>query len=70
MSNVVELQLSDRFENEADIQNIVLLIDMLVVLLAQPPDAETAIDGMHRVTQIISDHAHALRDRLQQGGLA
>ncbi|RXG85356.1 MULTISPECIES: hypothetical protein [Bradyrhizobium] len=69
MSNVVELQLPDRFENEADIQNIVLLIDMLVVLLAQP-DAETAIDGMHRVTQIISDHAHALRDRLQQGGLA
>ncbi|RXH41220.1 hypothetical protein XH94_08465 [Bradyrhizobium zhanjiangense] len=36
MSKVVELQLSDRFENEADIQNIVLLIDMLVVLLAQP----------------------------------
>ncbi|WP_439356672.1 hypothetical protein [Bradyrhizobium sp. DASA03007] len=68
MSKVVELQLSDRFENE-DIQNIVLLIDMLVVLLAQP-DAETAIDGMHRVTQIISDHAHALRDRLQQSGLA
>ncbi|UQR67440.1 hypothetical protein LRP30_20235 [Bradyrhizobium sp. C-145] len=41
MSNVVELQLPDRFENEADVQNIVLLIDMLVVLLAQP-DAETA----------------------------
>jgi len=69
MSNVVELQLPDRFENETDIQNIVLLIDMLVVLSAQP-DAETAIDGMHRVTQIISDHAYALRDRLQQGGLA
>ncbi|SDJ64097.1 hypothetical protein SAMN05216338_105764 [Bradyrhizobium sp. Rc2d] len=29
MSNVVELQLPDRFENEADIQNIVLLTDLL-----------------------------------------
>ncbi|SDJ43521.1 hypothetical protein SAMN05216338_104960 [Bradyrhizobium sp. Rc2d] len=63
MSNVVELRLPDRLENEADIQNIVLLTDLLVVMLAQP-DADTAIDGMHRVMQIISDHAHALRDRL------
>jgi hypothetical protein len=69
MSNIVEFRLPDRFENEADIQNIVVLIDLLVVMLAQP-DADTAIDGMHRVTQIISDHAHALRDRLRNGGVA
>jgi hypothetical protein len=42
---------------------------LLVVMLAQP-DADTAIDGMHRVTQIISDHAHALRDRLRDRGMA
>ncbi|NEV00697.1 hypothetical protein [Bradyrhizobium uaiense] len=60
---IIEMRLPDRFENEADITDIVLPIDLLVVLLAQP-DAETAIDGMHRVTQIISDRAHALRERL------
>ncbi|SDJ64123.1 hypothetical protein SAMN05216338_105765 [Bradyrhizobium sp. Rc2d] len=38
-------------------------------MLAQP-DADTAIEGMHRVTQIISDHAHALQERLRNGGLA
>ncbi|MEK9281176.1 hypothetical protein MTR72_16400 [Bradyrhizobium sp. ISRA442] len=64
MSSIVELRLPDRFENEADITNIVLLTDLLVVMLAQP-DADTAIDGMHRVMQIISDHAHALRERLK-----
>lgn len=69
MSNVVELRLPDRFENEADIQDIVVLTDLLVVMLAQP-DADTAIDGMHRVMQIVSDHAHALRERLRNGGLA
>lgn len=63
MSNVVELRLPDRFENEADITDIVLLTDLLVVMLAQP-DADTAIDGMHRVMQIISDRAHDLRARL------
>jgi hypothetical protein len=66
MSNIVELRLPDRFENEADIQDIVLLTDLLVGMLAQP-DADTAIDGMHRVMQIISDRAHALRDRLNGG---
>ena len=36
---------------------------MLLMMLAQP-DADTAIDGMHRVMQIISEHAHALRERM------
>lgn len=65
MSNIVELRLPDRFENEADIQDIVLLTDLLVVMLAQP-DADTAIDGMHCIMQIISDRAHAIRDRLNE----
>ena len=56
-------RLPDHFENEADIQNIVLVTDLLLVMLAQP-DADTAIDGMHRVMQIISEHAHALRERM------
>lgn len=64
--SILEFRLPDRFENEADIQDIVLLTDLLVVMLAQP-DADTAIDGMHRVMQIISDRAHALRDRLNGG---
>ncbi|WP_445215690.1 hypothetical protein ACKWRH_24985 [Bradyrhizobium sp. Pa8] len=63
MSNIVEFRLPDRFENEADIEDIVTLTDLLCVMMAQP-DADTALVGMHRVMLIISDHAHALRERL------
>jgi hypothetical protein len=56
------VQLPDRLENEADIEDIVALSDLLCVMMAQP-DAETTLEGMHRVMLIIADHAHALRDR-------
>ena len=38
------------------------LADLLAVLLAQP-DAETAIDGMHKVAQIIGEHARSIKRR-------
>ncbi|EIG56092.1 hypothetical protein [Bradyrhizobium sp. WSM1253] len=63
MSNIVELRLPDRFENEADIDDIVTLSELLCVMLAQP-DADTALVGMHRVMLIIADRARDLRDRL------
>jgi hypothetical protein len=47
MSNVVELPMPDRFENEADIEDIVTLTDLLCVMMAQP-DADTALVGMQR----------------------
>jgi hypothetical protein len=63
MSNIVGFRRPDRFENEADIEDIVALTDLLCVMMAQP-DAETALVGMHCVMLIISDHAHALRERM------
>jgi hypothetical protein len=42
---------------------ILNLADLLCVLLAQP-DAESAIDGMHRVAQMISERAQAIQNRL------
>ena len=36
------------------------LADLLAVLLAQP-DAETAIDGMHKVAQFIGEHARSIK---------
>jgi hypothetical protein len=46
------IPLPDRFENEADIEDIVALSDLLCVMLAQP-DADTALDGTHRVMLIM-----------------
>lgn len=66
MSNVVELRRAIYFQNESDIEDIVALTELLVVMLAQP-DAETAIDGMHRLMGIIADKARDLRERLLEG---
>jgi hypothetical protein len=41
----------------------------LVILLAQP-DAETAIDGMHKVAQVIVDRAQSIRGQLEVGAKA
>ena len=49
---------------DEDSQVILDLANLLVILLAQP-DAETAIDGMHKVAQIISDHARSIRDEVE-----
>jgi hypothetical protein len=43
---------------------ILNLADLLVILLAQP-DAETAIDGMHKVAQTISERARSVRDQIE-----
>lgn len=55
-----------------DITVVVDLADLLAILLAQP-DAETAIDGMHKVAQIIGDHARSVRaqfeGRMDRGGM-
>lgn len=48
--------------SEDDLMVIKDLADLLVVLLAQP-DADTAIDGMHKVAWVISNRAKAIRDR-------
>ncbi|MBR1231968.1 hypothetical protein [Bradyrhizobium sp. AUGA SZCCT0182] len=49
-------------DSPADIAHEIFdLASLLGVLLAQP-DAETAIDGMHRVAQIIRDRALVLRE--------
>ena len=37
---------------------------MLAILLAQP-DADTAIDGMHKVAQIITERAQSIRNQLE-----
>ncbi len=63
MSNVVEFQLSDRFENECDIEDIVALGELLCVMLVQP-DAESALSCMQRVACATVDRAKALRERL------
>ncbi|QOZ52882.1 hypothetical protein [Bradyrhizobium sp. CCBAU 53338] len=48
-----------------DIMVVVDLTNLLVVLLAQP-DAETAIDGMHKVAQVISDRARSIQDQVER----
>jgi hypothetical protein len=48
---------------DEDSQVILDLANLLAILLAQP-DAETAIDGMHKVAQIISDRATSIRAQL------
>jgi len=52
-----------------DSRVIVNLADLLAVLLAQP-DADSAINGMHSVAQIISERAHSLREKLHEQGAA
>lgn len=48
-----------RMVSERDAHQLITLVDMLVILLAQP-DADTAIDGMHTTMQIVSDIAHRI----------
>ncbi|MBR0801419.1 hypothetical protein JQ615_39340 [Bradyrhizobium jicamae] len=47
-----------------DIQRVIDLADLLAILMAQP-DAETAMDGMHKVAQIISEHAISVKEQLE-----
>jgi hypothetical protein len=47
-----------------DSQVILDLANLLVILLAQP-DADTAIDGMHKVAQVIADRAMSIRAQLE-----
>ena len=49
---------------DEDSLTIIALGKLLCVLLAQP-DAECAIEGMHRVAQKIVEHAEAIQERLQ-----
>ncbi|OKO67373.1 hypothetical protein [Bradyrhizobium sp. NAS96.2] len=46
-----------------DLTGVIDLADLLAILLAQP-DAETAIDGMHKAAQIIGEHARSIQDQL------
>ena len=59
--------MSDEADNEDDIYMVIDLASMLTVLMAQR-DAETAIDGMHRVCQIIVERAMAIQKRLYAKG--
>lgn len=47
-----------------DMTRVIDLADMLAILLAQP-DAETAVDGMHKVAQIISEHARSALEQFE-----
>jgi len=55
-------------EMEADNQDLAAIEDhayLLAVILAQP-DAETAINSMHRIAQLIVDHVQAIRGRREE----
>ncbi|WP_141340923.1 hypothetical protein [Bradyrhizobium sp. USDA 3458] len=47
-----------------DLTRVIDLADLLAILLAQP-DADTAINGMHKVAQIIGEHARSAREQLE-----
>ncbi|MVT63548.1 hypothetical protein GPL21_00270 [Bradyrhizobium pachyrhizi] len=51
--------------NDDDIDVIVDLSGLLMVLLAQP-DADTAIDGMHKVAQVIWQRARGVQDHFRK----
>jgi dUTPase len=53
----------------ADIEDLAAIEDfaiLLTILLAQP-DADTAIQQMHRVAQLIVCHARAIQSRVEAG---
>jgi hypothetical protein len=54
---------SSDIDDEADIEDIVTLSELLCVMMAQL-DADAVLAGMHRVMLIIADRARDLRERL------
>ena len=63
MNPIVRLVSSqDKESNIADLAAIEDFATLLVILLAQP-DADTALQQMHRVAQLIVCHARAVQSR-------
>jgi hypothetical protein len=59
------VRLAPSYDKQADITDLAAIEDfatLLVILLAQP-DADTAIQQMHRVAGLIVCHARAIQSR-------
>jgi hypothetical protein len=61
MKKVATTWSRERDQIEHHCGNLIPLADPMCILLAKP-DAETAIDGMHKVMLTIADHARSIRD--------
>ena len=51
-------------DSPADIADEIFDLASLLCVLLAAPDAETAVDGMHRVVTIIRERAGVLRENL------